>query len=70
MGALKGLCLFEKNAKSEFRDWAVVIPGELFGSVLERWRQHTRNRRQKKEMDDFIRVTCPEWAKRYCKGMR
>jgi len=70
MGVLGGLYLYQKEAKSEFRNWAVDIPVELFRSVLERWRKRTRGRQQKSEMDDFLWATCPDWAKQHCKSRK
>jgi len=31
MGILKGIYQFEKESTSEFKDWAVDVPGECFG---------------------------------------
>jgi len=70
MGVLKGLYFYKKEAKSEFRNWAVDIPVELFGSLLERWRKRTRAHQQKSEMDDFLRATCPDWAEQHCKSRK
>lgn len=63
MGVLKGLYLYEKGGNSEFREWATDIPGECFGIVLTTWRRRERNGKRKRDMDDFLREACPDWAK-------
>ena len=63
MGVLKGLYRFDKEAKSEFRDWASDVAGECFDFVLESWQKQKGNEKFNGEMDEFIKVTCPEWAR-------
>jgi len=63
MGVLKGLYRFDKEAKSEFRDWASDVAGECFGFVLKNWQKQKGNERFTEEMDEFIEVTCPKWAR-------
>jgi hypothetical protein len=63
MGVLKGLYRFDKEAKSEFRDWASDAAGECFEFVLKNWQKQKGNERFTGEMDEFIKVTCPKWAR-------
>ncbi len=63
MGVLKGLYRFDKEAKSEFRDWASDVAGECFEFVLKNWQKQKGNERFTGEMDEFIKVTCPKWAR-------
>jgi hypothetical protein len=63
MGVLKGLYRFDKEAKSEFRDWASDAAGECFEFVLKKWQKQKGNERFAGEMDEFIKVTCPKWAR-------
>lgn len=63
MGVLKGLYKFEKEAKSEFRDWASDVAGECFEFVLKNWQKQKGNELFTGEMGEFIEVNCPKWAK-------
>jgi hypothetical protein len=63
MGVLKGLYRFDKEAKSEFRDWASDVAGECFDFVLKNWQKQKGNERFTGEMGEFIKVTCPKWAR-------
>lgn len=62
MGTLKGIYRFEKEAESEFRDWATDVPAETFGFLLDEWRKDARKGKLKR-MYQFISEHCPEWAK-------
>ena len=61
MGVLKGLYIFEKDSKSEFKDWATDIPGECFTSIIDNWRGQVTKKAHLKEMDNFITEICPNW---------
>lgn len=63
MGVLKGLYRFEKEAKSEFRNWASDVAGECFDFVHKAWQKQKGNERFAGEMGEFIKVTCPKWAR-------
>jgi len=63
MGVLKGLYRFDKEAKSEFRNWASDVAGECFEFVLKNWQKQKGNERFTGEMGEFIKVTCPKWAR-------
>ena len=63
MGVLKGLYRFEKEAKSEFRNWASDVAGECFEFVLKNWQKQKGNGRFAGEMGDFIKENCPKWAR-------
>ena len=63
MGILHGLYRFEKESKSEFKDWAVDAPGEYFGTVLDEWRDNCDSSDELEEMQTFIQENCPKWAK-------
>ncbi|MCK4666191.1 hypothetical protein KAU33_05555 [Candidatus Dependentiae bacterium] len=54
MGILKGIYKYEKESTSEFKDWAVDIPGECFETVVNDWKKNCKNPKDIKEMDDFI----------------
>jgi hypothetical protein len=63
MGILKGLYMFEKEAITEFQDWAVDAPHETFKQILEDWRKGGGNRKHIKDMEIFVKENCPEWYK-------
>lgn len=63
MGVLQGIYRFDQESKSEFKDWAVDVPIECFGYLLEEWRKDCQNSDATTKMDEFIRSSCPNWAK-------
>jgi hypothetical protein len=63
MGILKGIYLFDHEAKSEFKEVAADIPGECFALFLDEWRKQA-DKRGKQEMKAFVSSECPEWAAR------
>ncbi|MCA1991425.1 MAG: hypothetical protein LDL41_05170 [Coleofasciculus sp. S288] len=63
MGVLKGIYLFAKDSKSEFKNWAEDAPYESFSRILKQWEKDCENPEHLKEMEEFINKTCPSWAK-------
>ncbi len=63
MGILKGLYKFEKEAVTEFQDWAVDDPHDNFRHILDEWRKEVGDLNDIEEMDEFIKKNCPEWHK-------
>jgi len=61
MGVLKGLYTYEHNSKSEFKDWAADIPGESFRFLLDKWKKHSKNKSDIKEMNEFLIKECKKW---------
>jgi len=62
MGIIKGIYEYEKDSRSEFKDWATDIPAESFGYILGQWTKKG-NTKDKQEMNEFISNECPDWAK-------
>lgn len=62
MGVLKGIYKYVQESKSEFKNWAVDVPEECFGYLLEEWKKKTKNRNDVKEMNVFIEKECNNWA--------
>ena len=62
MGILKGVYLFEKESTSEYKDWAVDAPKEIFCRILGDWKDACRNPEDLDEMAHFIERECPEWV--------
>lgn len=63
MGIILGTYRYEKESKSEFKDWCTDIPIECAGGMLDDWRKRNRNAAAITAMDEFIRQRCPDWAK-------
>jgi hypothetical protein len=61
MGILKGIYQYEEDSGSEFKDWASDVPGESFGYILREWGKNG-NKKDKKEMKNFIKKECPSWS--------
>lgn len=63
MGVILGIYRYERESKSEFREWSADVPAECGGSLLDKWRGRNREKASINAMHDFIRARCPEWAK-------
>ena len=61
MGILKGIDQFEREATTEFKDWAVDAPNENFIEVFNEWRKENNNPKNLEEMDEFIKKNFPKW---------
>jgi hypothetical protein len=44
MGVMLECYRFEQEAKTEFREWSVDIPGDIVHLLLEKWQKRTRRR--------------------------
>ena len=62
-GIILGLYRYEKESKSEFREWSADIPTDLAGWVLDTWEERNPDKTTRDTMDTFIRERCPDWAK-------
>ena len=63
MGVILGIYRYEQESNSEFKEWAVDIPIECAGDLLDEWRKRNRVKATAKAMDEFIQSRCPKWAK-------
>lgn len=63
MGVIFGIYCYERESKSEFREWSVGVPAECGGFLLDKWRERNREKVSINAMHEFIRTRCPEWAK-------
>jgi len=61
MGILKGIDQFEREATTEFKDWAVDAPHENFMQVFEEWKNENTNPKNLEEMDEFTKKNFPKW---------
>jgi len=62
MGVLKGIYKYDKESKSEFKDWASDVPWECFQSVFDEWKKKSKRKKEIKEMINFLLSNCPEWS--------
>jgi len=63
MGILKGIYKFEKEATTEFQDWAVDDPHDNFKQVFEEWMEGNKDPKNLEEMYDFVKKNFPKWYK-------
>lgn len=63
MGVLKGIYKYEHESNSEFKNWAVDIPGECFHDLLEKWKKRSKMKSDIKEMNEFVMMECRNWIK-------
>ena len=63
MGVIFGIYRYDRESKSEFREWSEDIPGECAGLLLDDWRKRNREKASIDAMHEFIRERCPEWAR-------
>lgn len=62
MRIIKGIYEYEKDSRSEFKDWATDMSAESFGYILGQWIKKSTTE-DKQEMNEFIGNECPDWAK-------
>jgi hypothetical protein len=63
MGVVRGIYRYERESKSEFREWSEDIPAECAGFLLGQWRERNRDAQSINAVREFIREHCPEWSK-------
>lgn len=63
MGILKGIYKFEKEATTEFQDWAVDDPHGNFIQVFDEWRKGNKDPKNLEEMDEFVKKNFLKWYK-------
>lgn len=56
MGVISGLHMFENKATTEFKDWAVDMPGELASDILMEWKKSCHSPDLLTEMEKFEKV--------------
>lgn len=69
-GVILGIYRYEHESKSEFREWAVDIPIECAGTLLNEWRERGQVSISVAAMDEFIRDRCPNWATYFLRSGR
>ncbi len=63
MGILKGIYKFEKEATTEFQDWAVDDPHTHFIQVFDEWKKGNKNLKNLDEMNEFVKKNFSKWYK-------
>lgn len=61
IGILKGLHSFEKNATTEFADWAEDAPKNYFEIVYEKWKEKHSIKEDIEEVDQLIKKELNDW---------
>lgn len=61
-GILKGIYDFHRDSSTEYKNWAVDAPSEVFGQILDEWKSLFKGRPPLLEMEKFLRAHCPDWT--------
>ena len=61
MGILKGIDKFEREATTEFKDWAGDDPYENFIQVFNEWRKENKHPENLEEMVEFMKANHIKW---------
>jgi len=62
MGVLEGIYKYVHESESEFKDWAVDVPEECFGYLLDEWKNRCKSEKDIKDMNTFLEKECSNWA--------
>lgn len=62
LGVLQGIYDFDHDSESEYREWAVDVPGKSFAWVREIWMDGRRDLQAHERMDARIATSCPRWT--------
>ena len=61
LGILKGIYKFEKDATTEFADWAVDAPHNYFQVVHDKWKKRHKDQDDIKEVEGIIKKELNVW---------
>ena len=61
LGILRGIYKFEKNATTDFAEWAVDAPHNYFEVVFEKWKKKHKEKDDIKELKDIIKKELNDW---------
>jgi hypothetical protein len=62
-GVISGLYRYDRESKTEFRQWSEDIAGECAGNILDEWRGRNPAEAGIGAMRSSLAERCPEWAK-------
>lgn len=68
MGILKGLYMFSKEAKTEFKEYVEDDPYNNFVEIFEVWSKANKDPKMEKEMSTYLNGNFPEWYKSILKN--
>lgn len=60
-GILKGIYKFEKEATTEFKDWATDDPHTYFIQVFDEWKKGNKNPEHLEEIQTFMKTNIHKW---------
>lgn len=60
-GILKGIYKFEKEATTEFKDWATDDPHTYFKQVFDEWKTENKNPEHLEEIQTFVKTNIHKW---------
>jgi hypothetical protein len=63
LGIISGLYRYERESKTEFRQWSEDIAGDCAGLLLDEWRQRNPAEDGSDAMRALPAERCPEWVK-------
>ena len=61
LGILRGIYKFEKDATTDFAEWAVDAPHNYFEVVFEKWKKKHKEKDDIKELKDLIKKELNDW---------
>ena len=70
LGILKGIYAFDKDSKTQYKEWAVDAPGEYFAFILGDWRTLYKGKIPMVSMKGFLETNCPDWVEWSVKLLR
>ena len=70
LGVLKGIYAFDKDSKTQYKEWAVDAPSEYFAFILEDWRALYKGTIPMVSMKAFLETNCPDWVEWSVKLLR
>ena len=62
MGLLLGLYRFERESRSEFKDWATDAPGEFAASIIAAWQAGKPRRKDVTMLKQFMTAKLNGWS--------
>jgi len=61
-GVILGVYRYEKESKSEFKNWCEDMPAESASELLNGWRGRNREKARRAAMNAYIHAHCPDWV--------
>ncbi len=62
IGIIVGLYKFDKETKTEFRDWAEDVADCVVDDVFSLWKNTCHDPQLEKQMKKLLKKECPEWS--------